>query len=172
MLKDGEILTVGVAVPEDGRAGRRRSRTHSGRDGVHVHVVGEEGSDGGLSVEVGHPTGVDRRHGHLGVREVAVRRDGTDAGRGAAVQTAPAGLRQPQQLLDGEGRPLRHVRTVLGVLTVVVVVVERLLLLDTGRGHADGMLVRVHFTIHSPEYQSLFLQELERSAINFVPTVY
>lgn len=150
MLKDEEILTVGVVVSEDGRAGGSWSRTHSGRDGVHVHVVREEGSDGGLSIEVGHPTGVDRRHGHLGVREVAVGRDSTDAGRGAAVKTTPARLRQPQQLLDGEGRPLRHVRPVLGVLTVVVVVVVERLLLDTGRGHADGMLVRVHFTIHSP----------------------
>lgn len=109
----------GALVPREPQHRRRRRRS---RVGVHPRrrrdVVGQEGRrHGRLCVEVRHPR---RRHRHVVVVEAVLRRearrrlhvplrvdvgrDGGDGRRRRPVLRVP----QAQQLLDGEGRPLRH----------------------------------------------------------------
>lgn len=123
-------------------SGEPQDRRRRGPAGIGVHpggggnIVGQEsGSDGRLGIKVGHPTG---GHRHMMVVEAVFRRKacrrlemplrvnvwsyGRDGGRGGPV----LGVAQAEQLLDGEGRPLRHRL--------------RGLVQDAGCRHVDGVL--------------------------------
>lgn len=162
-------------VVEHGRARGCRARRHRGR--YRVHVVGEESSHSGLCVEVSHPAGVDRCHGHLVmVREVAMRSmggDGWHSSGGWPVVACSAGLAEAQQLLDREGWALRHVAW--PVLAKLAVVVHQGLFLDAGSRHPDRVLFRFHFSVH-PRLRSYLLSStntLEQSChITIRTTLY